>query len=105
MSTPTYLEDFHWIVTSGLTCGLDHPIEWAVNAVRTPGGTLSDDYYTRMRESVPRFLTEMYEAIELEEAAPWSKVQEWVNHYYQPDHPCQGFFDSWSVEAVAEETK
>lgn len=88
-----YNATFRWIVTSGITCGLDHPIEWAINAWRTPGGTLGDAYYEEMRAHLPRFLVEMYQTQGpgTESATAWD-ILRWVETHYS-DGRFNGFFD------------
>lgn len=87
-----YLEDFHWIVTLGIGCGLDHLIEWAVNAWRTPGGSLGLEYYERMRHSIPRFLAELYESCPRKRPGTLEEVLSWCDEHYEQGHMCRGFF-------------
>ena len=91
---PEYFEDFRWIVLAGITCGLDHPIEWAANAWRTPGGTLSSEYYQRMQLSVPRFLIDVYEAQGPSDVPMTPDVViGWANKHFENNEMFVGFFD------------
>ena len=87
-----YLRFFHFAVTGGIICGLDHPIEWAINAYRTPGGTLSADYYRDARKHLPRFLCEMYRDLNMREPETADEVLAWCDEHYRKDHLCRGFF-------------
>lgn len=96
-----YNRVFRWIVTSGITCGLDHPIEWAINAWRTPGGTLSEAYYQEMRAHLPRFLVEMYQTQGPgTESATARDILQWVEGHYSDDR-FNGFFDFLTDEITA----
>ena len=92
-----YLRTFHWIVTSGIVCGLDHPIEWAVNALRTPGATLEEDYYERMYHHLPRFLVEMFEAEHCRESESIEELRSWCDNHYPEGHLCRGFFSDMEL--------
>jgi len=93
MSNEDYLKQFHWIVTSGWVCGLSHPIEWMVNALRTPGGTFSSDYYEQMENITARYLCETYEAVECSEPKDAKDILTWCDDHYPEGHLCKGFFD------------
>jgi len=112
-----YHSFFHWITTSGLVCGLSHPIEWCINAVRTPGGTLSPDYYQQAERWVPHALAEFYEAVHCQPPTV-DGILEWVRHHYRIDEqptpngsvtPIEfrrgGFFDRWrhQIQAACED--
>lgn len=102
----TYNRVFRWIVTSGITCGLDHPIEWAINAWRTPGGTFPDSYYVEMAAYLPRFLVEFFQAQGPgAESATAKDILQWVEAHY-PDGRFDGFFDCLAdrITAVLVET-
>jgi len=88
-----YLEFYHWTVSGGLICGLDHPIEWAVNAIRTPGATFTEDYYKRANKLMPQYLYEMYAAINCGSPMSAQDVLEWCDDHYKQNKMCQGFFD------------
>lgn len=87
-----YLRFFHFAVTAGIICGLDHPIEWAINAYRTPGGTLSGDHYRDARKHLPRFLCEMFEDLNQKEPEGTDEVLAWCDEHYREGHLARGFF-------------
>jgi hypothetical protein len=90
-----YLKAFESIVTMGLVCGLTHPIEWAVNADRTPGGTLTDEYYEAMAKAIPRFLVEsfaMLTGMYREGRVTKDDVLDWVDEHYKDNELCRGYF-------------
>lgn len=78
----TYEKTALFIVSSGIACGLDNPIGWAVNAWRTPGGTMDDEYYDEMKRVIPRFLAEFYECVHLEPPTA-DKVRAWIEAHYK----------------------
>ena len=86
MTDEEYYREFHWVVHCGFICGLVHPIEWIVNAHRTPGGTLTPEYYEKMNEITGRYLCEMYEAMNAPMPATLDNVIKWCNDYYPEEH-------------------
>lgn len=87
-----YLVFFHWVVTSGWICGLDHHLEFLVNAHRTPGGTLAKEYYSNIKKHTPRYLVELYEAINCAGPTNAQEVMDMCDEYYQKGHWCHRFF-------------
>jgi hypothetical protein len=92
MTDADYFKEFHWIVTVGVGCGLEHPLEWAVQALRTPGGTLSPEYYATMEAVMPRFLVEMYEATYNEPPLLADDVLAWSDEHFKENDMMRGFF-------------
>lgn len=88
-----YLQFYHWVVSSGIACGLNHPIEWAVNAWRTPGASFDEDYYRNAREFLPRFLCEMYSDENIGFPKSADEVLKWCNDHYDKNPMCQDFFE------------
>jgi len=70
-----------WVITAGWLCGLQHPVEWAMQAWRTPGGTMGDDYYEEMKVVLPRLLCEFFEA-ERQQEPTVDLVKEWMEDHY-----------------------
>ena len=95
MRDKDYYRDAYFIVDCGLSCGLEHPIEWAANAWRTPGGTMSADYYVRMREVIPRFLVEMHKTMEMAEPATGAVIVAWTQAHWAENEMMQSFFKAW----------
>ena len=59
----TYDSAFRFIVVTGVGCGLDHPYEWALNAWRTPGGSMHPEWYEEFAPHLARFLVEITDAL------------------------------------------
>jgi hypothetical protein len=98
MDDTEYYHWFHYIVTSGIGCGLIHPIEWWLNAYRTPGGTLDDGYYQKIVQVAYRYFNDMFSSIHLKDPDAQS-VREWLVSYYQEDHFFKRSFGAILVEA------
>lgn len=88
-----YYKFFHSIVLNGIMCGLDHPVEWIINAHRTPGGTLPLDYYQKVEKYVPRFLVEIFESLFLRLPTNATEVLEMCDNHYSEGHLCRGYFN------------
>lgn len=86
----TYLEFFRSVVTAGLICGLDNPIEWAVNAHR--GGSLTNDF-VEVNRHMPEFLFDMFEVACLRNPKYAQEVLDFVNSRYPSQHLAHGYFD------------
>lgn len=78
-----YLTFFYNVVIGGYICGLEHPIEWIVNAHRMAGATLPDEYYTNIEKHVPQFLYEFYEISHLRKAKNSDEIFKWHNDHYK----------------------
>ena len=87
-----YNEAFRSIVLMGVTSGLRWPLEWAINAHRTPGATMLTSYYEELEGHLPRFLCEMYEAECLEQTTDANDILEWADHHYVEGHLARGYF-------------
>lgn len=96
-----YLSTFHAIVAVGLTCGLEHPVGWAINAHRVPGGSLPEDYYERMERHLPRYLCEMYELLNMETPTTTRQVLDWCDSLYPEGHLMRGYFAFLTPSLVA----
>lgn len=93
----SYEEFFVWTVTAGWGCGLEHPIQWCIQAWRTPGGTLSPGYYETAQVYIPRMLVEFFDATHMgSRDLAVGNVLEWTYSIYDDDHPCCRFFHGWS---------
>jgi len=88
-----YYKFFHYTVTLGLGCGLDHPVEWIINAHRTPRGTLTPTYYWKVEKYVPRFLVEIFESLFMRSPDSATEVLEMCNNHYPEGHLCRGYFN------------
>ena len=90
-----YLQMFHWIVTDGLICDLTHPVEWAINAHRTPGGVLNIEYYEKLDKHLPRYLVERCEDFYCEHMESAEKVLKWCDEHYEngTNKMCLGYFE------------
>ena len=95
-----YYDFFHSVVFSGICCGLEHPLEWVLNYWRTPGATMSPDYYTQARKLIPRLLVELYEATHMKIPEDATAVLKWFNAHWEHDMFI-GIFDSMT-EGIAE---
>jgi len=80
-------------VKTGWLCGLLHPVEIAINAHRTPGGTLSEEYYRTVEKHLPRFLCEVYEDVLTRTPESAEDVLEFCDSHYHQGHLCRGYFD------------
>jgi hypothetical protein len=88
-----YLRFFHFAVTGGIICGLDHPIEWAINAYRTPGFTPSPDHYRDARKHLPQFLCEMFRNLNMREPESADEVLTWCDEHYPEGHLARRYFE------------
>lgn len=88
-----YLEVFHDIVTGGICCGLQYPIEWAVNAHRVPGGSLTLDYYQELDKYLPQYLYEMFMWDCCTEVKSAQEILDWCDNWYKNNTFCQGYFN------------
>ena len=88
-----YLQFFYDTVLTGIICGLEHPIEWIVNADRIPGGTLEGDYYKWIEKHTSRFLYEMYEIYHYEPPKCAKDVLDWCDDHYKHNTMCQKYFN------------
>ena len=88
-----YQQWFYGVVTMGWVCGLTDPVEIIINAYRTPGATLGEEYYERMRKHIPRFLYEAYEYAHLCPPSSAADILEYVNNHYPEHHLCRDFFE------------
>jgi len=110
-----YYKFFHSTVLGGIACGLNHPVEWIINAHRTPGGTLTPAYYWKVEKHVPRFLVEIFKSLflrlpdsasevlemcdlflRLPDSA--SEVLEMCDNHYPKGHLCRGYFNFLKVD-------
>jgi len=97
-----YLPWFRSIVMMGLTCGLEGPVQWAMQAHRTPGGSFLPSYYVEIEKHLPRFLSEMYEARYCAKAKTADEVLDWCNEGYEDgEFTMRGYFE-FLREAIAQ---
>lgn len=87
-----YLRFFHEVVTMGVICGLQHPIEWAVNASRSCVNVLPEECQRYTDEHMPRFLCEMYQHCTFETATTAEEIFEWIDSCYEKNTMCKGYF-------------
>jgi len=80
MTDQEYYTYFHAIVSTGIACGLFHPIEWVVNYERSGHHRYED--IPKVTEACDRALREFYELHHLEKPKNDEDVQEWVDKYY-----------------------
>jgi len=93
-----YYKFFHFTVTLGLECGLTHPVEWAINVHRTPGGTLSSDYYKKVNRYLPRYLVEIFKCFYLRCPENADEVLKMCDDHYPEGHMCKGYFSALKSE-------
>jgi len=93
-----YYKFFHSTVLGGIACGLNHPVEWIINAHRTPGGTLTPAYYWKVEKHVPRFLVEIFKSLFLRLPDSASEVLEMCDNHYPKGHLCRGYFNFLKVD-------
>jgi hypothetical protein len=89
-----YLFFYHWVVSTGIVCGLEHPLEWALNALRTPGGTLSEEEQAKTRKYLPVFLVEMFEDFYQKNAESSKEILDWFRGHYKTTI-FEHYFDSF----------
>ena len=87
-----YLRFFHEVVTLGVICGLQHPIEWAVSSDRSCVDVLPGECQHYTNEHMPRFLCEMYQHCTFEIATTAEEIFEWVDKCYEKNPMCKGYF-------------
>jgi hypothetical protein len=88
-----YYEFFYWTVAAGVTCGLMHPVEWLINAWRTPGCTLPPEHYESCRKHTPRYLCDIFDFLNMRRAENANEVLEMCDKHYPEGHMCKGFFE------------
>jgi len=88
-----YLRFFHDVVLTGIACGLDHPIEWIINAHRAPGGSLTQECYQEVEKHTPRFLVEVFENLFMRRPNNATEVLEMCDNHYPEGHLCRGYFN------------
>jgi len=93
MKENKYYKFFHSTVLGGIICGIDHPIEWIINAHRTPGGNLTPEYYQEVEKYVPRFLVEIFESLFMRSPDSATEVLEMCDNHYPEGHLCRGYFN------------
>ena len=75
-----YYEHFHMMVTMGICCGLDHPVEWLVNydrAIAAPYHAIPE-----IRRFVEIAAIDLYEWVHMEPPEDWEQVSKWISSYY-----------------------
>lgn len=81
---------------------------WLIQAHRTPGGTLSDEYYKGVREYTPRYLVEMFDCMLMRTPESAEDVLKWTDNHYRKNTYCRGFFNGWEdqiQQAIEDEEK
>jgi hypothetical protein len=79
--------------TCGIICGLQHPIEWAINIHRTPGVSFKPEFYQSVEKHLPRFLCLLYELFNMDPPRTAKNVLQMCDQHYQHNTFCQGYFD------------
>ena len=95
-----YLKFFHWVTLMGITCGMENTVQNAIQAWRTPGASLNDEYYESISKHIPRYLCECWEADHLAKPVTVDEVIEWADK--GSNDMMVGFFDPWreAIEAI-----
>lgn len=88
-----YLAFYNFIVSSGIVSKLTHPIEWAVNAYRTPGATFSKEYYIKCNKYLPRFLCEICSDYHCARPENADEVLQWCDAHYKQNSIIRNPFD------------
>ena len=91
--TDDYYKFCYFMMMTGIACGLNHPIEWAVNAHRTPGGILGEEYYRKCEEYLPKFLVDVYDSIFLRPPESADDVLKMCDDHYKNNQFCIGYFE------------
>ena len=79
--------------TCGIICGLQHPIEWAINIHRTPGVSFKPEFYQSVEKHLPRFLCLLYELFNMDPPRTAKNVLQMCDQHYQHNTLCQRYFD------------
>lgn len=91
---PVYLQHFYSVVVGGIVCGLQHPIEWVANHLRSLG-LYPPEKTAEIEEACVLMLCEFFEFDHIRPPENGAEVVQYVNQHYHPKHLCHGMFDEW----------
>jgi hypothetical protein len=78
-----YTKHFYNMVTCGIVCGLDHPIEWLLNYDRCIGE--SYDKYGEVSEFIILASHDLYQVTHEMLKSTQEDVDKWVDEFYHND--------------------